>query len=75
MPLASEKLQEFTPHGITLSRICESVRVSNHDQRITCPRKQYIETLRRRHKADVVVRIASAQRSDDNIAFFTLVVV
>ena len=75
MAFAFKRFEQYIPRFVALASLHESVRVSDHNQCISRPRKEDSKTFRSRHEPDVVVRITPGERDDDDITFFSLVVV
>jgi len=70
-----EQIKKLTPKLSAFASMKECVRISNQDHGITSSGEEDIQTLRRRHESNFMVRIASRESDDDNITLFSLVIV
>ena len=75
MAFAFKRFEQYIPRFVALASLHESVRIANHDHCVPRTREENCQTLRRGHEPDIVIRVAPRERNDDDIAFFSLVVV
>lgn len=75
MSLRPKHLEELSPQFSAFPRFSECLRIPDHDQSISGSREQNIETFRRVHEPDVVVRVAAGKTYDYYFTFLSLVVV
>ena len=73
--LLADMIQEWRPDFSSLFGMRERVRVPNHDERVSSSGKQHIQALGRVHEPNVVVAVAATQAHDDDITFFSLVII
>jgi hypothetical protein len=68
-------IEQWYPDILALSALFESLGVSEHYETISGPGKKHVQTLRRRHEADLTVSVASSKCGNNNIAFFAMIIV
>ena len=68
-------VKELRPQLPSLPRSLECPEVPNHYKPVSRARKENIQTLWGIHEANVVLRVASSEGDDYDVAFFSLIVV
>jgi hypothetical protein len=53
----------------------ERVVISNDNTSVSCSREENIQPLWRTHEADIVTRVASSERQNDDFALFALIII
>ena len=62
-----EQIPELSPHRFPLARLEKGLGISNNDQAVPSSGQEDIQSFRRSHEANIVLRITSRQRSDHNL--------
>lgn len=75
MAFFSQATEQLAPSVTAFTSVHERLSVADHDEGIPCSRKHHSHAFRRGHKSYIVRRVAPGEREDDNIAFFSLVVI
>ena len=71
LQLVKKERPQFSP----LPRIHKRFHIPYHDQGIARPREHTVNTFWSGHETDIMIWVASREADDDNVAFFSLVVV
>jgi hypothetical protein len=73
--VSSEHFEKLSPKLAALASGAESLRVTDHDERVACTRQEDVKSFGGVHEPDIARRVTAGERDEDNVALFALVVV